>query len=85
MLELRQQCVAATKERNANKSLAFCCPCRYPSNLRNLGILMQKLKLLRDQRHLAQQKLAALDSDHPLRDRYVAWIKELDQKIAEMG
>ena len=46
---------------------------------------MQKLKLLRDQRHLAQQKLAALDSDHPLRDRYVAWIKELDQKIAEMG
>lgn len=46
---------------------------------------MQKLKLLRDQRRLAQQKLAALESDDPLRERYISWIRELDQKIAEMG
>ncbi|MBW9114760.1 hypothetical protein JNB88_14030 [Rhizobium cauense] len=75
----------AATERNTNKGLVFGSSCRYPSNLRNLGILMQKLKLLRDQRRLAQQKLAALESDDPLRERYISWIKELDQKIAEMG
>jgi len=38
-------------------------------------------KLLRDQRRLAEQKLEKLADDHPLREKYLAWIAELDEKL----
>jgi len=38
-------------------------------------------RLLRDQRRLAEQKLEKLAGDHPLREKYLAWIAELDEKL----
>jgi hypothetical protein len=42
---------------------------------------MSRLKLLRDQRQLAQSKFEGLPEDHPLRSRYLEWLRELDQQI----
>ena len=42
---------------------------------------MSRLKLLRDQRQLAQSKFEGLAEDHPLRSRYLEWLRELDEQI----
>lgn len=38
-------------------------------------------KLLRDQRRLAEQKLEKLAEDHPLREKYLAWIAALEEQL----
>ncbi|WP_156408925.1 hypothetical protein [Rhizobium sp. Root708] len=39
------------------------------------------VKLLQDQRRLAVMKLAQLNEDNPLCERYRAWIAELDARL----
>ncbi|WP_019280346.1 hypothetical protein [Rhizobium grahamii] len=41
------------------------------------------VKLIRDQRRLAEMKLSLLAEDHPLREKYIFWISELDQKLRD--
>jgi hypothetical protein len=41
--------------------------------------------LNRDQRRLAETKLAALPLDHPLREKYELWISQLDERLAVRG
>jgi hypothetical protein len=41
------------------------------------------LRLHRDQKHLALAKLAALPEDHPLREKYELWIRDLDISLGE--
>jgi hypothetical protein len=41
--------------------------------------------LHRDQRRLAETKLAALSVDHPLREKYELWISRLDARLAVKG
>jgi hypothetical protein len=41
--------------------------------------------LHRDQRRLAETKLAALSIDHPLREKYELWISQLDARLAVKG
>ncbi len=41
------------------------------------------VKLIRDQRQLAEMKLALLAEDHPLREKYISWISKLDQKLRD--
>ncbi|MBY3066888.1 hypothetical protein HFO74_26310 [Rhizobium laguerreae] len=44
-----------------------------------------KLALYRDQRRLAVTKLASHPDGSPWREKYEAWIRELDERIAQAG
>ncbi|MDM9623266.1 MULTISPECIES: hypothetical protein [unclassified Rhizobium] len=43
------------------------------------------LGLRRDQRRLALMKLSSLSEDHPLREKYRAWIAQLDSQLSGLG
>jgi hypothetical protein len=43
------------------------------------------LGLCRDQKRLALMKLASLSEDHPLREKYKAWIDQLDSHLSGPG